>query len=81
MERKKITVNVHQAKTTLSRLIEAVEKGHQVTIARDGDPVVELVAIKSQGRREPGTHPELQVGPEFFAPLTERELEEWEGKS
>lgn len=80
MKRKKITVNVHQAKTTLSRLIEAVEKGHHVTIARDGDPVVELVPVKPQTGRKPGTHPELQVGPEFFAPLSEQELDGWEGK-
>ncbi|HET9182197.1 MAG TPA: type II toxin-antitoxin system prevent-host-death family antitoxin [Candidatus Angelobacter sp.] len=80
MKRKKITVNVHQAKTTLSRLIEAVEKGHHVTIARDGDPVVELVPVKPQNGRKPGTHPELQVGTEFFAPLSEQELDGWEGK-
>lgn len=79
MRRRKITVNVHQAKTTLSRLIEAAEKGHQVTIARNGDPVVELVPVKPQPGRKPGTHPELQVGSEFFAPLSEQELDAWEG--
>lgn len=80
MRRKKITVNVHEAKTTLSRLIEAAEKGAQVTIARDGDPVVELVPVKPQAARQPGTHPELRVGPEFFAPLSQEELDAWEGK-
>ncbi len=78
---KKITVNVHQAKTTLSRLIEAAEKGAQVTIARDGDPVVELVPVKARPQRTPGTYPELRVGPEFFAPLSDQELEDWEGKA
>jgi prevent-host-death family protein len=81
MKPKKITVNMHEAKTTLSRLIEAAEKGHQVTIARNGDPVVELVPVKPPTGRKPGTHPELHVGPEFFAPLSEQELEAWEGKS
>lgn len=37
------TVNVHEAKTTLSRLLEAVENGERVVIARAGKPVAELV--------------------------------------
>ena len=81
MIRKKITVNMHEAKTTLSRLIEAAEKGAQVTIARNGDPVVELVPVKTQPQRTPGTYPELHVGPEFFAPLSDQELDDWEGKA
>jgi prevent-host-death family protein len=80
MKARKITVNMHEAKTTLSRLIEAAEKGHHVTIARNGDPVVELVPVKAPRRRKPGTHPELRVGPEFFAPLSDQELDAWEGK-
>ena len=39
------TVNVHEAKTTLSRLLEEVEGGETVVIARNGKPVAELVAI------------------------------------
>lgn len=80
MKHKKITVNIHEAKSTLSRLIEAAEKGHQVTIARNGDPVVKLVPLKHETGRNPGTYPELQVGAEFFAPLSQQELDAWEGK-
>ncbi len=39
------TVNVHEAKTTLSRLLEEVERGERVVIARNGHPVAELTAI------------------------------------
>ncbi len=39
------TVNVHEAKTTLSRLLEEVERGETVVIARNGKPVAELTAI------------------------------------
>ncbi len=39
------TVNVHEAKTTLSRLLEDVERGETVVIARNGQPVAELRAI------------------------------------
>ena len=38
-----IVVNVHEAKTGLSRLIAEVEAGEQVVIARAGRPVVEIV--------------------------------------
>ena len=40
-----LIVNVHQAKTELSRLLEAVEAGEEVVIARAGKPVARLVAI------------------------------------
>jgi prevent-host-death family protein len=39
------TVNVHEAKSTLSRLLEEVERGETVVIARNGHPVAELTAI------------------------------------
>jgi antitoxin (DNA-binding transcriptional repressor) of toxin-antitoxin stability system len=39
------TVNVHEAKTTLSRLLEDVERGETVVIARNGQPVATLSAI------------------------------------
>ncbi|MGL5850588.1 MAG: type II toxin-antitoxin system Phd/YefM family antitoxin [Phycicoccus sp.] len=38
------TVNVHEAKTHLSKLLERVEAGETITIARNGKPVAELVA-------------------------------------
>lgn len=41
------TVNIHEAKTQLSKLIEAVNSGQEVIIARAGKPVARLVAIDS----------------------------------
>lgn len=38
-------VNVHEAKSTLSRLLEDVERGETVVIARNGRPIAELSAI------------------------------------
>ncbi len=50
------TVNVHEAKTHLSRLLEAVERGEDVVIARAGRPVARLVpVVPAPRRREPGT--------------------------
>lgn len=73
-------VGVHAAKTTLSKLIERVEAGEDIVIARDGEPVVRLVPIVPPVRREFGRLKGLgRVGPEFFDTLPEDELAAWEG--
>jgi prevent-host-death family protein len=41
-------VNIHDAKTHLSKLIEQAEKGEEVIIARAGKPVVRLIALPAQ---------------------------------
>jgi prevent-host-death family protein len=40
-----MTVNIHQAKTQLSKLIAAVERGEEVTIANKGVPKVKLILV------------------------------------
>lgn len=42
-----IQVNIHEAKTSLSKLIEAVKRGEEVVIARAGKPEVRLVPAES----------------------------------
>ena len=50
------TVNVHEAKTRLSRLLEAVEAGENVVIARAGKPVARLVPANVRTQpRTPGS--------------------------
>jgi prevent-host-death family protein len=46
-------VNIHEAKTHLSRLVERVEAGEEITLARAGRPVARLVPYVS--RRQPRT--------------------------
>ena len=46
--------NIHQAKTNLSKLLEAVERGQEVVIARAGKPVAVLVRPEAAGRRPVG---------------------------
>ena len=73
-------VNVHQAKTQLSRLLAQVEAGEEVMIARRGEPVARLVACKSRSKRQPDVLKGKVVVPEdFFEPLPEEELKGWEG--
>ena len=45
------TVNIHEAKTHLSRLLEAVESGEEIVIARAGDPIATLSAYKPPRKR------------------------------
>ncbi len=74
-------VNVHQAKTQLSRLLTQVEAGEDVVIARRGEPVARLVGCKPPGKRQPDVLKGKVVIPEsFFNPLPEEELMVWEGK-
>ncbi len=67
------TVNVHEAKTHLSRLLEQVAQGEEVVIAKSGRPVARLVAVKGQvGRREPGSaRGQVKMSEDFDAPLPE----------
>lgn len=45
------TVNVHAAKTGLSALLEAVERGEEIVIARAGKPVAKLVGFAASTER------------------------------
>jgi prevent-host-death family protein len=44
-------VNIHDAKTNLSKLIAAAEQGEEVVIARNGSPAVKLVRVVPTGNR------------------------------
>ena len=47
--------NIHQAKTHLSKLLEEVEKGKEIVIAKAGKPVAKLVSFKGEKKqRKPG---------------------------
>ncbi len=66
-------VNVHEAKTHLSKLLERVERGEEVVIARSGKPVARLVAVEEpRRRREPGSaRGRIRMAEDFDAPLPE----------
>ncbi len=73
-------VNVHQAKTQLSRLLAQVEAGEEVVIARRGQPVARLVSCKPRGKRQFGAMKgKIALTDAFFEPLPEDELKLWEG--
>jgi prevent-host-death family protein len=75
------TVTVHEAKTNLSRLIAAVLAGEEVVIARGKVPAVKLVPIEPKPKRVPGLWKgKVEIGPEFFEPMSDAELAHWEGR-
>ena len=65
-------VNVHQAKTHLSQLLQEVEQGQEVVIARSGVPIARLVAWQapSQPVAAPGAmRGQITLAEDFNAPL------------
>ncbi len=81
-------VNVHEAKTNLSRLLLQVEAGEEVVIARNGEPVARLVRIPKRSKRQFGSwkgriklDDAIFDDSFFFDPLPEEELAAWEGEA
>ena len=71
-------VNMHEAKSQLSKLIAAAEAGDDVVIARKGKPAVRLVPVEAAGFRF-GTLAHLVAKvPDFDEPMDEDELALWE---
>ncbi len=74
------TVNVHEAKTHFSKLLEMVQRGEEVIVAKAGRPVARLVPAGPVGaRRTPGSaRGKIRVAEDFDAPLPEDILSAFE---
>ncbi len=74
------TVNIHEAKTTLSQLLVEVEQGEDVVIARNGQPIARLTAMQPALKRTPGAWRSLPgwenftYDPAVLAPMTDEEM-------
>lgn len=75
-------VNIHDAKTNLSRLVEEVAAGAEVIIAKAGRPLARLVPIKqAKAMRKPGfLKGRIRIAEDFDAPLPEQFLDVFEGR-
>ncbi len=73
-------VNVHNAKSQLSKLIAAAEAGDDVVIARKGKPAVRLVPVKPGGFQFDTLANLVDTVPDFDDPMDEEDLARWEGK-
>ncbi len=76
------TVNIHQAKTNLSKLIDAVMHGEEIIIAKAGKPAAKLVPIiTTKPKRKPGAlKGKIKIAKDFNAPLPDDLLDQFEGK-
>jgi prevent-host-death family protein len=74
-------VTIHKAKTQLSKLLEQVERGEEVIIARGKTPVARLVPYaQEQPKRGFGSMKgKVWLDESFWEPLPEEELKLWEG--
>jgi prevent-host-death family protein len=75
-------VNVHQAKTHLSRLLDDVAAGAEVIIAKAGKPVARLVPLEPVVRKKKLglLQGRISVPDDFDAPLPQEILEDFEGR-
>lgn len=74
-------VNTHEAKTNLSRLLDNVEKGEEIIIAKANRPVARLVPYRAVGpQRLPGfLKGKVRVADDFDAPLSDEIIRTFEG--
>jgi prevent-host-death family protein len=73
-------VNVHRAKTELSKLLAQVERGAEIVIARGGTPIAKLVPLPKPGKRRlrvGNWKGQIWMSADFDAPLSEGELKDW----
>jgi prevent-host-death family protein len=70
------TINMHQAKTNLSRLVERALAGEDIVIARNGEPLVKLVPVVNESKRRiPGKYKgQIWISPDFE--FTDEEITE-----
>lgn len=76
------TVNIHQAKTNLSRLLSRVELGEEIIISNRGVPVAKLVPFRPSSNRQASLgldRGRFIVPEDFNAPLPEEILAAFEG--
>lgn len=70
-----VQVNMHEAKTRLSQLVELVNQGEEVVIARAGKPAARLVPVEAPKKRRKGGiwKGKVWIAPDFDAPMPEFE--------
>jgi prevent-host-death family protein len=72
-----VVVNIHEAKTHLSKLVDRARAGEEIIIAKGGTPFARLVPLAPPSPRQPGLL-KGKVEDAFFDPLPDDELDAWE---
>jgi prevent-host-death family protein len=77
------TVNIYEAKTRLSQLVDMAASGMDVVIARNGTPMARLTAVNNKDKRMIGfgaLEGQGWISDDFDAPLPDDILAEFEGR-
>jgi prevent-host-death family protein len=76
-------VNIHEAKTHLSRLVEEAARGDEIVIAKAGKPVARLVAIDDDVSPRPRglLKGKIWIADDFDAPLPDDVLQSFDGSA
>lgn len=73
-------VNIHEAKTHFSKLVDAVIHGKEIIIAMAGKPVAKLGPIDKKPKRRPGLlKGKIKIAEDFDAPLPDDIIRDFEG--
>lgn len=77
------TINIHEAKTHLSRLVDEVSAGEELIIAKAGKPLARLVPIKlARPARKPGfLKGKMRIANDFDTALPSELIDAFEGKT
>ncbi len=80
-------VNIHEAKTNLSKLVDRANKGEEIILAKGGKPWARIMPLEDKSKLPPRKGGQLKglVGdiPDsvWFDPLPDEELDAWEGRN
>ena len=72
-------VNIHEAKTQFSQLVDRAHGGEEIVVAKDGKPWARLVPLGPPKSRQPGLLRGLRMDAAFDEPLPKEELDAWNG--
>lgn len=75
-------INIHEAKTNFSKLVDAAMGGEEMIIAKAGKPAAKLIPIESfKPKRKPGAlKGQIKIASDFDGPLPAEVLKSFEGK-
>lgn len=74
-------MNIHEAKTHFSKLVDAAMRGEDIIIAKAGRPAAKLIALKKNNPRQFGVlKGKINIADDFDAPLPDAMLAAFEGK-
>jgi prevent-host-death family protein len=73
-----MTLNLYEAKTQLSSLVEQAAAGEEIIIAKNGKPMAKLVPFRDRPLRKPGRlKGKIWISKDFDAPLPQEVIDSW----